>query len=657
MDAQQFLAEFGHIVNAPGGVARLRDMILQLAVTGDLVVPECIIDAAPLLDAIALRKKTHSDQKKVVARQASVSPQNIRAPSHWAPCRLGDLTLTITGGGTPSKNNPAYWGGKIPWASVKDLKDLKFLSDTEDHITQEGLKNSSSNLIPPNRVIVCTRMGLGKLVINTVPMAINQDLKALEIPPEVNPDFFFILYKTREVKGTGTTVSGIKQEQLLTLPVALPPIEEQSRIVAKVDELMALCDRLEAQQTQRRRLQNQLRQATLQAVATATSPPDLQSAWNRLANHFDQLFSAPEDVASFKGMILDLAVSGCLLNLENSHESTGVELLNTIAAKRLNWSKKSEGQEQKEALGMLKKLHQQKVEKPDIALPQCWTWATLLEVAQAVVDCHNKTAPYVGEGVHLIRTTDIRDGRMDLTSTRKISEETYTYWARRMPPKSGDIFFTREAPMGEAAIVPDGERVCLGQRTMLIRLFPDLFNNQFLLYVIQSPSFQARMSDAAIGMAVKHLRVGGVEDLVVPVPPKLEQDRIVNIVNQLFELCDRYSNQLLKKHKIAMHLAKTAISSLTGITTEQQSEEPVKAPQTELIATVRLGTPPNAKTQAPLATLLARHNGEMRAKDLWQRFGGEIDAFYAQLKTEVAYGWIAEPAVAEMRQIDSTKGT
>lgn len=131
--------------------------------------------------------------------------------------------------------------------------------------------------------------------------------------------------------------------------------------------------------------------------------------------------------------------------------------------------------------------------------------------------------------------------------------------------------------MGEAAIVPDGERVCLGQRSMLIRLFPDLFSNRFLLYVIQSPSFQTRMIEAAIGMTVKHLRVGGVEDLVVPVPPKAEQDRIVAIVDTLFRMCDHYANQLSRRQHIATNLAVSAVSSLTGIALEQE-EEPVKAP-------------------------------------------------------------------------------
>lgn len=654
MDARQFLTEFEHVANAPGGVEQLRELVLHLAVTGDLISTDVPIDASPLLDLIEKQKREHSDKKKVIAKQAPISRAAIKVPPHWAVCRIGDLALTITGGGTPSKNHPAYWDGSIPWASVKDLKALKFIDDTEDHITEEGLNNSSSNLIPPGRIIVCTRMGLGKIAINRIALAINQDLKALELPKEVNIDFFLILYKTREVKGTGTTVSGIKQNQLLALPAVLPPLEEQARIVAKVDELMALCDKLETQQQARRKLQNALRQSVLQAVANAASPHELQSTWMRLADNFGLMFHEPEEVAAFKGLILDLAVSGELLNIEQCHVSTGAELLDSIAAKRIEWSKESDGQEQKEALAMLKKLRTQQIAIPEAALPKHWEWASLLQVSQAVVDCHNKTAPYVSNGIHLIRTTDIRNGRMNLAKTKKISEETYAYWARRMPPKSGDIFFTREAPMGEAAIVPEGEKVCLGQRSMLIRLFLHLFNNRFLLYVIQSPSFQSRMIEAAIGMTVKHLRVGGVEDLVVPVPPKAEQDQIVAIVDVLFSMCDRYAAQLSRKQRIASSFATSAVAHLTGLAIEQE-EEPMKAPQTELIAPLCLGTAPDIKARAPLATILARHHGEMSAKDLWQRFGGEIDAFYEQLKTEVVHGWILEPTPAEVREKPADK--
>lgn len=173
MDAKQFLAEFRHIVSAPDGVQRLRETILWLAVTGDLIITKTPVDARPLLDSIGQKKARQAEQRKVVPPQRELHIGDIRAPTHWAPCRLGDLVLTITGGGTPSKGNPTYWGDDIPWASVKDLKDQKFLEQTENQITAEGLKHSTSNLIPPGRVIVCTRMALGKLVINKIAVAIN----------------------------------------------------------------------------------------------------------------------------------------------------------------------------------------------------------------------------------------------------------------------------------------------------------------------------------------------------------------------------------------------------------------------------------------------------------------------------------------------------
>ncbi|WP_413792802.1 MULTISPECIES: restriction endonuclease subunit S [unclassified Pseudomonas] len=655
MDAQQFLAEFGHIANAPGGVAQLRKLVLQLAISGRLTERvECDTNALELIEANRDSQKSLVAQK-ALKRQPAPKPvirsdQPWMLPEGWAWTRLGSVTNY----------------GAAPKVELDDVKEDTWVLELED--IEKGTSKLLSKVFARERKFKSTKNGFpagavlySKLrpYLDKVLIAESSGVCTTEIIPisyfeNINAGYlrwylkspYFIAYADGSTYGMNLPRLGTDAAREALF--AFPPLKEQSRIVAKVDELMGLCDKLEEQQKSRRILQNNLRQSTLQAVACATSPHELQTTWARVAYNFGQLFHVQEDVVAFKGVILDLAVSGELLNTEHCDANIGgADLLNAIAAKRIEWSRESVDQEQKEALAMLKKLRTQQVSIPDAPLPEHWTWASLLQVSQAVVDCHNKTAPYVNEGIHLIRTTDIRNGRMDLTSTRKISEETYAYWARRMPPKGGDIFFTREAPMGEAAIVPDGERVCLGQRSMLIRLFHELFSNRFLLYVIQSPSFQARMIDTAIGMTVKHLRVGGVEDLVVPVPPKVEQDRIVAVVDELFRMCDQYADQLSRKQRIATNFAMSAISSLTGVAIAQE-EEPMKVPQTELRAPLRLGVAPGIKAQAPLATILARHNGEMGAKDLWQRFGGEIDAFYAQLKFEVVHGWILEPAVAEM---------
>ncbi|SDT89034.1 restriction endonuclease subunit S [Halopseudomonas salegens] len=644
MEAQQFLAEFGHIANAPSGIDRLRDMVLDLAVQGRLALSsESKESTLGLLDEIGRWRASQTQSKKGRRAKFEVPISDLdkpfSIPEHWVWVRNSDI-FSLTKGKNPKDLGPE---GKYPYLDIEALDRGNIQRYTND---EQAPRSSKADIL-----VVCDGSRSG-LVLDGNDGVIGSTLARVDTLPTIQ-HFVKLLflhgYRRFNAEKKGAAIPHLDTARLLARPCGLPPISDQESIVAKVDELMALCDKLESQQQARRKLQNALRKSTLQAVASSQRPHELQTTWARLADNFGQLFHAPEDVVAFKGLILDLAVSGELLNTEHRHTASGADLLRAIAKKRIEWSIESEGQEQKEALAMLKKLRSQQMTIPDAVLPEHWAWASLLQVSQAVVDCHNKTAPYVSEGIHLIRTTDIRNGRMDLSRTRKISEETYAYWARRMPPKSGDIFFTREAPMGEAAIVPDGEKVCLGQRSMLIRLFPDLFSNRFLLYVIQSRSFQTRMIEAAIGMTVKHLRVGGVEDLVVPVPPMAEQDQIVAIVDALFRMCEHYEDQLSRKRRIATNFAASAVSSLTGIAIEEE-EEPMKAPQTQLIAPLSLGTAPDIKAQAPLATILARHNGEMDAKDLWQRFGGEIDTFYAQLKTEVARGWILEPTPAEMRE-------
>jgi type I restriction enzyme S subunit len=660
MDAQQFLTEFGHIANAPGGVERLRELIYQFAVTGRLAPQQAEEgDASLVLERVAAVRQQLIREKRF-KRTAKLESETLVAhavalPESWRWSRLLDLG-EINPRNDVEEDHAATF---VPMAAVSEKHGQLLGGEvTRWGAISKGYTHFANGDVLIAKITPCFENGKAARVTGLqygIGAGSTEFHVFRPISEDVSPDYVYLFLRSPlfRVRGQTSMTGTAGQKRLPTdyfalCAMPLPPKGEQARIVTKVDELMALCDRLEKQQQDRRQLQNALRQSTLRALSSAESPHELQESWQRLQAHFGRLFSQPEDVRDFKALVLDLAVSGRLLPATNGSTPASA-LIESIARARLAWAEESEEQENKEAVAMLKKLRTQQITVPTAPLPSHWCWASLLQVSQAVVDCHNKTAPYVDKGIHLVRTTDIRDGRMDLTKTRKISEETYAYWARRMPPKAGDIFFTREAPMGEAAIVPEGERVCLGQRTMLIRLFPELFSSRYLLYVIQSPSFQARMIEAAIGMTVKHLRVGGVEDLMVPVPPREEQSRIVEIVDRLFELCDHHADRIGNGLRVAANLAITTVAALMGISVDAEEESPLKAPQTELIAPLRLGTLPDVKDLAPLATLLARNQGEMSARDLWQRFGGEIDAFYAQLKTEVAHGWITEPPVAEVR--------
>jgi len=621
MDAQRFIAEFGHIANAPGGIARLRELILHLAVSGDLIEASVRVSAMSLLESIEQRKPHHSEQKKVISKQAPVPPGLVKAPSHWAICRLGDLALTIIGGGTPSKNNPAYWGGQIPWASVKDLKDQKYIDSTEDHITESGLLNSSSNLIPPNRILICTRMGLGKVSINRVPLAINQDLKALELPPEVDHDFFLILYKTREVKGTGTTVAGIRQEQLLALPAVLPPIEEQSLIVAKVDELMALCDRLKEQRRSRLQLQAALRQSVLQTVAAATAPDELRIAWSRLTETFSCLFAVPENVEELRQSILTLAVKGKLVP-----QYPGGEAASAM---------------------------QRKGDAP-FELPPTWQWVRLGQVCELINGDRGKNYPnkneYVPSGVAWINTGHIEpDGTLSLASMHYITRKKFDSLRGGKVQRGDLVYCLRGATLGKTAIITQFDEGAVASSLVIIRLNEQV-NPVFAYRVLTSTLGRAQVSRFDNGSAQPNLSAASVKKYWFPLPPLAEQQRIVERIAELMIVCDELASQLSRSRKLAEQLTTAAVSCLTGVAIEP-AEEPVKAPKTELSAPLRMGKAPSVKEQAPLAAILAHTQDGLNAKDLWQRYGGEIEAFYAQLKIEVANGWLREPEPGLMNQI------
>jgi len=158
----------------------------------------------------------------------------------WELMRLGDLCHVI-GGGTPSKAKAEYYSGEIPWATVRDIKS-EFLTATEYKITKEAVESSSTNIIPKGNIVIATRVGLGKVCILGQDTAINQDLRGL-LP--INPKFLSIRFIYRWLQltsdliiaeGTGATVQGVKLPFIKSLKVPLPPLTEQHRIVAILDE-------------------------------------------------------------------------------------------------------------------------------------------------------------------------------------------------------------------------------------------------------------------------------------------------------------------------------------------------------------------------------------------------------------------------------------
>jgi len=171
---------------------------------------------------------------------------------------LGDAVERHIGGGTPPRQVPSYWKGEIPWASVKDFPEQKgVIQDTEEYISSAGLHASASNLIPAQTPLVCTRMAVGRAALPVIPMAINQDVKALFPAPGISAEYLLKLIQyiqpLAEGRAVGSTVKGIRIQDYLNIPVPLAPQAAQPVIAQILDtldtairETEALIDKLKA---------------------------------------------------------------------------------------------------------------------------------------------------------------------------------------------------------------------------------------------------------------------------------------------------------------------------------------------------------------------------------------------------------------------------
>jgi type I restriction enzyme, S subunit len=325
MDALQFVAEFGHIANAPGGIQRLREMVYQLAITGTLT-PQLDTDgnASDLLADITslrgrlIREKAYKRLPKLEAEALDV-PSAIEIPATWCWTRLLDI-------GEVSPRNDALDEADasfIPMSGFSEFHMRALAPQFEKWgRIKKGFTHFKNGDVVVAKITPCFENGKAA-VIEGLEHSIGAGTTELhvfrKIHPGVLPRYIYLFLRSPyfavqgEKSMTGTAgQKRLPTEYFATRALPLPPSAEQSRIVAKVDELMALCDKLEAQQQARRKLQNNLRQSTLQAVASATNPHELRTTWVRMADNFERLFHEPEDVDNFVAELKNIAVRGLL---------------------------------------------------------------------------------------------------------------------------------------------------------------------------------------------------------------------------------------------------------------------------------------------------------------------------------------------------------
>ncbi|SHJ66645.1 type I restriction enzyme, S subunit [Malonomonas rubra DSM 5091] len=568
MTAETFFANFGHLVDAPNGVQKLRELILQLAVQGKLV-PQDPSDepASVLLEKIKIAKERLVTEGRIKPPKTlpPISEDGIpfELPRAWEWCRFGALGLI----GSSSRVHKKDWKSKgVPFLRAREIVKLSQFGtvNNELFISEELFQElSNGGLVPEENDLMITGVGTIGIpyIVKNSDRFYFKDASVLIFKNHYGlySRFLSCLLRTPywidtiHKESMGTTVHTLTISRANEVPIPLPPLEEQKRIVAKVDQLMALCDELEDRQQMQQQGRVRLNNAALDALLTAREPDEFADHWQRISTNFDLLYDHPETIAKLRAAILQLAVQGKLVPQDPNDEPASV-LLKRIKAEKERLVKEKAIKKDKTLPEVEGLLH---------PVPDGWVWSRFQDVTLLVTDGEHSTPPRVASGVPLATAKNIRDGYVDLRVTDFVSEETAEKCWRRCYPRHDDILMVCVgATTGRLTVIKDPEDFVLVRSVALIRPFTPGILPEYLSVLLRSPVGQNQIWGNVKQSAQPCLYIGKIKAIEVPVPSTSEQKRIVAKVDQLMSLCDELEVKLNQTEQHSEKLLEATVRQL-----------------------------------------------------------------------------------------------
>ncbi len=554
------------LASAPNGIQKLRALILELAVRGKLAPQDAKDEPAEaLLERIALEKARVSPGRGGKRQQstpsATIENQPFVLPAGWVWTRLGEIALINPRNAADDSTVVSF----VPMAMIGTRfegtheQELRTWAEVKQGFTHFAEGDVGVAKITPcfENSKACVFSGLSNGIgAGTTELHIVRPIAGTLAPRYVlaylkAPIFLHV----GESRMTGTAgQKRLPKDFLEQNSFPLPPLAEQHRIVAKVDELMALCDRLEAEQADAEAAHARLVDALLAALTRSTDAADFAANWQRLAAHFDTLFTTEAAIDALKQTILQLAVMGKLVPQDPNDEPASELLRKIESRKRMLAGDKIP---RKKSQGYLPNQLQ-----PIWGPPCGWAWSKLADLTEFVTDGEHATPQRTIDqsAVPLVTAKNVRDGFLDYTNTDFVPRNVAEKCWRRCKPELNDILIVSVgATLGRLAILNHHREMVIVRSVTLIR--PCLVDVAYLALALRSPYVQKSIWGSVKQSAQPCLYLTQSSALNIPIPPAAEQHRIVAKVDELMALCDRLKADLATARQRQATLADTLVAA------------------------------------------------------------------------------------------------
>lgn len=514
---------FDTAFDAPDGIKKLRELILTLAMQGKLV-PQDPNDQS----ASELLKKLKNIKNIKNTPVVNSNEMNFSLPQNWEWERIVNLGITQTGT-TPPKKDPDNYGNFIPFIGPGNIKN-GIIDYSGEGLSEKGIEKG--RLIEKNSILmVCIGGSIGKLAMTNQDISCNQQINTITVYPELSTQYVYWAMTSQYFQNTvinqagGSATPIINKLKWSSIPIPVPPYNEQQRIVEKINQLMALCDELEKLKEQKEAKKLTVHKSAINQLLDSKDKSNSQKGWHFISEHFNDIYTVKENVSELRNAILQLAMQGKLVAQEPNDQPAS-ELIKEI--------------EKEKKANKVKLLEPIKSESIPYDLPNGWQWVYLNDfgVWKSGSTPSRTNSAYYGGDIPWAKSGEVKQGLIKKTE-ETITQKALDECSLGLNPVGSILVAMYGANIGEVGILEveatTNQAICACQTFSKI-------NNQFLKFLIDS--LKGYLISQGAGAAQPNISRVKIINSIVPLPPYNEQERIVEKINQLMALCDDLEKQI-----------------------------------------------------------------------------------------------------------------